>query len=334
MGGGYAGGRLRFALPVLCAALALPAPVTALASGGQLTAASPLTVDGPLSPGDLVAAGLDLSYAAAHPATTVSVSATASLELSCRTGEPPVAHLYFGLRSASFALPAGDTTWHATASPSAAAGYLGTVRVPDACGGHKLWADGGVGYAGRVVSADTRDQVQLRFHAVDGDGTDCTAQPGSGSSACSADWTAPVSTLPVAPQPSPASRPSSPAPAPRPTGRPATSAGAAVGTGAGGAADAAATTSGAAAALAPGLEAPGASPPASPDAGGGFALPVVGPSERIVGRSQPVATTVIGAGGSILDDLPLGWIGLLGGMDLLLVAAVVVRRRRLARGLT
>jgi len=203
-------GRVRqaFAIAPIAAILAIGYPIVAGAASGSVTVGpTSLSGSGQVNPGESISAGYDVAFGGGQPATRVQVSgATATIELSCKQNQPPAGQLVIQLSSSTYDLAAGDSGWHATASPQDAAGYQGAGAAPDLCAGKKMWVDthssGGVTYSATLSSWDTQDAIQIRFHAVDAGAANC-GNAAQNTAACNAAWTSPASTnaasLPGAP---------------------------------------------------------------------------------------------------------------------------------------
>ena len=314
----------------------------AAGSGSVTVGPTGLTGGGQVSPGARISAGYDLAFTGAHASTTVHVAgATATLSLRCKQNEAPAGQLVIPLADRPSAIAAGDIGWHATSGQRDPAGYQGSGSVPDLCGGRQAWVDAhgslGVTFAATLESGDTHDAIQIRFHAVDASATcgDPTQNPSPGSSACDAPWSAAGATTAAL---TPGSSATTGTTTPPPTSAPGHTA---PGTGA--------TAPHTGSAHSSGVAGVASHPPAG--AGGGplhLSVPAVATPIRpaFISGELPLSVVLAPTGGShrsiasplqglpgavvrsLFSELPLNWFVLIAGADVLLLMALVVRRRR------
>src|SRR5438309_1527887 len=220
------------------------------------------------------------------------------------------------------------------ALPAAALAAVGLLLVAGHAGGAAAAGSGSV----TLESGDAHDAIQVRFHAVDAGATcgDPTQNPSPGSSACDAPWSAASATTAAL---TPGSSATTGTTTPPPTSVPGHTA---PGTGA----TAPHTGSG----HSSGVAGVASHPPAGARGGGPLqrSVPAVATPIRpaFISGELPLSVVLAPTGGShrsiasplqglpgaavrsLFSELPLNWFVLIAGADVLLLMALVVRRRR------
>jgi hypothetical protein len=164
--------RVMLAAALGTAVLAMPSPAgaTRIVIGGNMEG------NIPVSPGDTVRGGWDLSMPGAHPAATVSI-ATAGVGVSVTCPDGHTQWVGMGFPDQAFTVAANDTSWHPAADSGSPAVWQGSTVAPrDLCHGSTGRSTKGAAMVANVTSSDTVDTVSLRFHYSDG-------SPGSWSAA-------------------------------------------------------------------------------------------------------------------------------------------------------
>ena len=154
-------------------------------------------------PTDVVSAGWTVSMPESHPAATDVLSAiTATVPLTCVVlgQRPRLVDLVLHMPDVTQTIAAGDTSWRPTTSTAAAAGYQVGSVVGSLCSGGLLFQAGATRYSATLLSTDLTDRYAIRYHSVDarlniprlGHNTNCmsVAQNPTGVAQCSAPWSA------------------------------------------------------------------------------------------------------------------------------------------------
>lgn len=347
---------------LLALAALLPAQPAAAAGSGQFKAGpQDISAGALISPGDWIASGWSLQVPSSrHPSMTIHLRNLAgTFAVSCGKHRTQ-STLRLSLPDADISVGSGDRSWVPTDASDAAASYQFSMQMPDVCSGRSMapinGAGGGVTYTGTLLSDDTADPIAIRFHTVDanslagqndqGTNINCASpdENPSGGSQCDGTWSAPA-TITAASFAPPAS---GPAPGGSGSGTATPGSGSTPGSGAiPGSGTTVPRSGGLPVVLGnrgstpvgvglPGaaLQSPGLSPDASPAADPGTqprSLPndrarlpinsILGPVPILVPN---VPDSVVRAGAS----LPWNWFMVLGAVDLLLIALILVRRHR------
>jgi len=135
---------------------------------GKTFSIGPSSMEGDIyiSNGDWVNGGYSFSFASGgHAATNYSVQATVSLTGPCVGGGPATDTFTFPLNAATYAVPAGNTSWLPTGDQNSVLSWEGSAVASGVCGGiGKLHASHGAVFTATVSqSPATGSLVNFRF---------------------------------------------------------------------------------------------------------------------------------------------------------------------------
>jgi parallel beta-helix repeat protein len=116
-----------------------------------------------VAPGSLLRAGYDFSMPGAHAGATLSfVGGQVSFNVTCADGSA-AGSIVVPLADTSYSDPAGSSA-RLPANPA----YEGQIAVPDLCNGGLVSLKAGGTFTTGIVSSDTNDKVNVRWHYSDG----------------------------------------------------------------------------------------------------------------------------------------------------------------------
>jgi hypothetical protein len=115
------------------------------------------------APGSLLRAGYDFSMPGTHAAADISfVDGQVVFNAACANGAS-AGSLVVPLADSSYSVPAGSGA-RLPANPA----YEGQITVPDLCNGGLVSLKAGGTFRTGIISSDTTDKVNLRWHYSDG----------------------------------------------------------------------------------------------------------------------------------------------------------------------
>jgi Right handed beta helix region len=125
----------------------------------------PQAMEGSLraAPGSLLRAGYDFTMPGAHADANVSfVAGQVEFDATCPNGGAG-GSIVVPLADSSYSDPAGSSAW-LPADPA----YQGQIAVPDLCNGGLVSLEAGGTFTTGIISSDTTDKVNIRWHYSDG----------------------------------------------------------------------------------------------------------------------------------------------------------------------
>ncbi|HEX9236022.1 MAG TPA: hypothetical protein VF972_07060, partial [Actinomycetota bacterium] len=136
-----------------------------------------------VNPGDVLSAGISLTMPGTHPDATLHFKpAYVVFTPECVSGSGG-GTIIVKLNVGTIVIPANDPGWYPTGDQHDPAAYQGSIAMPDLCGGGQMTLKSGGTFYGYLMSTDTTDKVNVRFHY--------SANGTSGS------WSATVSVIPA-----------------------------------------------------------------------------------------------------------------------------------------
>jgi hypothetical protein len=130
----------------------------------------PQAMDGNLrvAPGSVLSAGYDFTMPGRHADATVQfVNGRVAFNATCADGSG-AGSIVVPLADASVLDPADSSAWYPSGNPSSPATFQGQVTVPDLCHGGLVSLKAGGTFTSGIVSTDTTDKVNVRWHYADG----------------------------------------------------------------------------------------------------------------------------------------------------------------------
>src|SRR5437870_10866084 len=143
-----------------------------MALTGTAVAAAPYGAIGPqamegdlkVSPGDVLSAGISFTMPGSHPQATIGFrAANVVFDAQCVSGSGG-GTILIHLKISRTTIPENSSDWFPTGDQHDPAAYQGSVAVPDLCGGAQITLKAGGTFSAYVVSTDTTDKVNFRFH--------------------------------------------------------------------------------------------------------------------------------------------------------------------------
>jgi serine protease AprX len=142
-----------------------------------------------VNPGDQIRAGYIFTMPGKHPAAAVQfLASTVVVPLSCVPNSPSVGWVTIHLSQGPYFEGLNSNAWYPTGDQNSALGFQGSATTPDLCAGAQMYAPSAA-FSGELISTDTSDSVQVKFHYQD---SALTSGPAPG-------WSPPANTIPVSP---------------------------------------------------------------------------------------------------------------------------------------
>ena len=133
-----------------------------------------------IRPGDWISGGYSFKFtSSSHAATTYTVTTSITLPVYCPDGGGAGGDIFIPLGTQTYAIAAGDTSWHRTGDQNSILTWEGAVQAPDLCSGHRMRNQIGATFTATVSQNPQVGLVDWRFHyrdpaAIGKPNTNCT----------------------------------------------------------------------------------------------------------------------------------------------------------------
>jgi hypothetical protein len=134
---------------------------------GKNFSIGPSSMEGHLTilAGDWISGGYSFTFKnGSHAATNMTVSATATLDVTCPKGGGSGGTITVPLGAKTYSVPAGNTNWLPTGDANSVLSWMGSAMAPNLCGGNPMDnAKGAVFHATVTQNPPTGSLVNYRF---------------------------------------------------------------------------------------------------------------------------------------------------------------------------